>query len=280
MDIITIPDFLLGKNKESVNIFFYLREKGPDQIKLKLNYSQNMLCFMIRGRKEIIDEAARYEMNDEQIGLVSSGNMLMTERVTLRQEFESLLMFFSNDFLSTFLEKYEIPIKDPLDELSPVITFPKDDYLLNFQWSMKILEKDFGKRNFKVAKMEEILLYLLEKYPEQILGFISGSINKSPDNALAQVVQNHKFDNLNTGELAFLCNMSLSSFKRKFYDVYKISPKKYVVTEKMKKAEQLLRLQKRPSEIYFELGYENLSSFSTEFKKHFGVSPKLYLAQI
>lgn len=280
MDIISIPDFLIGKNKDSVNIFFYIREKGPDQIKLKLNYSQNMLCFMIRGRKQIINEAARYEMNDEQIGLVSSGNMLMTERVTLRQNFESLLMFFSNDFLSTFLEKYEISIKVPLDELSPIITFPKDDYLLNFQRSMKILENDFIKRNFKVAKMEEILLYLLEKYPEQTLGFISGTINKSPDYALAQVVHNHKFDNLNTEELAFLCKMSLSSFKRKFYALYKISPKKYVVTEKMKKAEKLLRLQKRPSEIYFEVGYENLSSFSTEFKKHFGVSPKLYMAQI
>jgi hypothetical protein len=50
MEIITIPDFLLGENKDSVNIFFYLRENGPDQI----NYSQNMLCFMIRGKKEII----------------------------------------------------------------------------------------------------------------------------------------------------------------------------------------------------------------------------------
>ena len=35
-------------------------------------------------------------------------------------------------------------------------------------------------------------------------------------------------------------------------------------------------MQKRPSEIYADLGYENLSAFSTEFKKHFGMPPKQF----
>ena len=275
MKILTIPDLLVGENKDEVNIFFYLREKGPDQIKLKLDYSQNMLCFMIRGIKEIVDGADHYQMNNEQIGLVSSGSMLMTERVTLRQDFESLLMFFSNKFLSDFLAKYEIVLKDQPEDYNSVMTFPKDDYLLNFQNSMKLLEHDFSKIHFRVAKMEEILLYLLEKYPDQAMGFISASITKT-QNSLTQVVQNHKFKNLNSEELAFLCNMSLSTFKRKFYAIFKTSPKKYVISEKMKKAEQLLLRRKRPSDIYHEIGYENLSSFSLEFKKYFGISPKVY----
>jgi AraC family transcriptional regulator, exoenzyme S synthesis regulatory protein ExsA len=279
MEIITIPDFLLGDKKDTVNIFFYLREKGPDQINLKLNYSQNMICLMIRGRKEIISETERYQMDHKQIGLVSSGNMLMTERVTLKQEFESLLMFFSNDFLSDFLAKHEISLGNQSEIHTEVMTFPKDDFLLNFQHSMKLLENDFGKRYFRVAKTEEILLYLIEKYPGQARAFLSGSLARMVKNPITQIIQNHKFKNLNSEELAFLCNMSLSTFKRKFYDVYKTSPRKYVVREKMKKAAQLLKQKKRPSEIYFELGYENLSSFSLEFKKHFGIPPKVYQLQ-
>jgi len=230
MDIIKLPDFFAGKQKDSVNIFFYQRENGPDQIKLKLDYAQNMLCFLIKGVKEIYDETDHYTMNQEQIGLVSSGNMLMTERVTLRQEFESLLLFFSNEFLTSFLKKYEIIIKDQSDDHPPVIAFPKDNYLLNFQHSMKILEHDFGKRNFRIAKMEEILLYLYEKYPDQIRGFISKSITKTRNRPLVQIIQNHLFDNLDSQELAFLCNMSISTFKRKFFDVYETTPKKYFVT--------------------------------------------------
>jgi AraC family transcriptional regulator, exoenzyme S synthesis regulatory protein ExsA len=279
MEIITLPDFFVGEDKDSVNIFFYRRENGPDQIKLKLNYAQNMLCFMVKGIKEVMDDTDRYAINHEQIGLLSSGNMLMTERVTLRQDFESLLLFFSNEFLSNFLAKYDIRTKTKSDTHPPVIVFPKDDYLINFQNSMIILKNDFGKRNFRVAKMEEVLLYLYEKYPEQILCFISKSITKKQNRSLVQVIQNHLFDNMTSQELAFLCNMSTSTFRRKFFDVFETSPKKYFVTQKMKQAAFLLQNQKRPSEIYFELGYENLSSFSMEFKKHFGVSPGVYHRQ-
>lgn len=279
MHVFTIPDALLGKDKDSANIIFYLREKGPDQIKLKLNYAQNMICFMLKGRKELIDGTKHYSMNHEQIGLVPSGNMLMNERVTLKEEFESLLLFFSNEFLAEFLRKYEINVEIKDYDQPPVLVFPKDEYLVTFQRSMKILEHDFKKRTFRIAKLEEILLYLLEKHPGQTRGFISSSILKNQHNPLTEVIQNHKYDNLSSEELAFLCNMSLSTFKRRFYEVYKTSPRKYVVAAKMKKAEMLLQHRKRPSEIYFELGYENQSSFTTEFKKHFGVTPTVYCQQ-
>ncbi|WP_431211689.1 helix-turn-helix domain-containing protein [Puia sp. P3] len=42
----------------------------------------------------------------------------------------------------------------------------------------------------------------------------------------------------------------------------------------MEQAVVLLRQQARPSEIYFQLGYENHSSFSQSFKQVYGVTPK------
>lgn len=279
MNGLQIPNALLGEDIDDLNIFFYLREKGPDQIKLKLHYTQNMFCFMLKGVKEIINDRERFSMNDEQIGLVPSGNMLMNERVTLKKEFESLLLFFSNAYLSEFLSKFNVELTDLSMDQSAIITFPKDEYLLNFQRSMKLLEENFSKKHFRLAKMEELLLYLLEKYPQKTKGFLALSIAKEKHFSLSQVVQSHKFKNLNTVELAFLCNMSLSTFKRRFKELYKTSPKKYLIAARMNKAKQLLKVNKRPSEIYFELGYENLSSFSNEFKKHFGIPPKAYQVQ-
>lgn len=279
MEGLKIPDLLLGENTDELNIFFYLRDKGPDQIKLKLHYTQNMFCFMLKGMKEITNDTDRFQMNDEQIGLVPAGKMLMSERVTLRQEFESLLLFFSNKYLAEFLAKFNVELTNLPENQSPVITFPKDEYLLTFQRSMKLLEKNFSKKHFRLAKMEELLLYLLEKYPKQTKAFIFSSMSKAKHNSLSLVIQSHKFKNLNIEELAFLCNMSLSTFKRRFYDVYQTSPRKYLISEKMEKAKRLLQVQKRPSEIYFELGYENLSSFSNEFKKHVGMPPRTYQLQ-
>ncbi len=279
MNTLPIPDLLLGDKLDTVNIFFYLRSRGPDQLKLKLDYKQNMICFMIKGRKEIVDDQDRYEMSETQIGLVPKGKVLMNERVTLRQEFESLLMFFTNDVLRDFLAKYDIEIPAESSTDPAVITFPKDPYLKNFQDSMKILEKDFVKRQFRQTKMEELLLYLIEKYPDRTKRFLGTMLKEGEPNSLQQVVQNHKFTNLTTADMAFLCNMSLSTFKRKFQAAYHTSPKKYVIAEKMKKAAQLLQGHKKPSEIYFDLGYENLSSFSNEFKKHFGTRPSSYQIQ-
>jgi AraC-like DNA-binding protein len=65
-------------------------------------------------------------------------------------------------------------------------------------------------------------------------------------------------------------------FNRHFLKAFNCSPKKYLTDRKMERAHELLLLDKRPSEIYFDLGYQSLSSFSTEFKKHFGMSPGKY----
>ncbi len=102
MDIIALPDYFVRGQKEPVTIYFYEREHGPDQIKLKLKYTQNMLCFMVKGIKEVMDENNRYTINDQQIGLLTSGSMLMTERVTLFHDFESLLLFSQMNFCQTF----------------------------------------------------------------------------------------------------------------------------------------------------------------------------------
>lgn len=48
------------------------------------------------------------------------------------------------------------------------------------------------------------------------------------------------------------------------------------MNHRMEKAKQLLQKHKKPSEIYLDLGYENLSSFSLEFKKIYGVSPSKF----
>src|SRR5690606_31502312 len=90
------------------------------------------------------------------------------------------------------------------------------------------------------------------------------------------VVNNNLNKNLTVSQLAFLCNMSVSTFKRTFEKIFGMPPKKYFREYKLNRSMIMLKEGKRPTEIYFELGYESLSAFSSEFKKHFGVSPKVY----
>jgi AraC-like DNA-binding protein len=75
--------------------------------------------------------------------------------------------------------------------------------------------------------------------------------------------------------------MTLSTFKRRFAMIYGTSPSKWFLDKRMQKAAQMLKVHGlNASEIYQELGYENLSSFIKSFKQVYGMTPKQYQLNI
>ncbi len=92
-----------------------------------------------------------------------------------------------------------------------------------------------------------------------------------------EVIRNNQYANLTLDELATLCHMSLSSFKRKFQEVYSDSPIKYLSKKKLLKAAELLKdKNNRISDIAYDVGFESLSTFNRTFKSQYGKSPSEY----
>jgi AraC-like DNA-binding protein len=92
-----------------------------------------------------------------------------------------------------------------------------------------------------------------------------------------EVIQSNLYANLSLDELANLCHMSLSTFKRKFKEVYSESPVKYLNKKKVNRSIDLLKKsESRISEIAYDLGYESLTTFNRVFKQHTGKSPSEY----
>jgi len=89
-----------------------------------------------------------------------------------------------------------------------------------------------------------------------------------------EIIQKNMYSNLNLNEFAALCHMSLSSFKRKFKEVYSESPIKYISKKKVQRAAILLKdKSNRISDIAFDVGFESLATFNRSFKETIGVSP-------
>jgi AraC family transcriptional regulator, exoenzyme S synthesis regulatory protein ExsA len=75
-------------------------------------------------------------------------------------------------------------------------------------------------------------------------------------------------------QFAKLTGRSLSTFKRDFTKLYDTTPEKWLQKQKLEQAHFLItQKNKRPSEIYLEVGFESLAHFSTAFKKYFGQTP-------
>ncbi|HET9434998.1 MAG TPA: AraC family transcriptional regulator, partial [Chitinophagaceae bacterium] len=94
---------------------------------------------------------------------------------------------------------------------------------------------------------------------------------------LQQVMEANCLYNLSLQDYAKMLNLSLSSFKRHFISVYKISPGHWLQEQKLNHGYKLVVSTEKPiTDIAFESGFENSTHFGHLFKKRFGLSPLKY----
>ncbi|PWT74573.1 MAG: AraC family transcriptional regulator, partial [Bacteroidetes bacterium] len=87
------------------------------------------------------------------------------------------------------------------------------------------------------------------------------------------MLKNYTF-NIAIERFAYLTGRSLATFKRDFQKAFNMPPQKWLLEKRLKQAHFLIAEKNcKPSDIYLEVGFENLSHFSNSFKQHFGYSP-------
>jgi len=85
--------------------------------------------------------------------------------------------------------------------------------------------------------------------------------------------QNFKF-NLPLEKFSYLTGRSLTTFKKDFKNVFNTTPGRWLTQKRLELAHyQIVEQKRKPSDVYLDTGFEDLSHFSFAFKKHFGYSP-------
>jgi AraC-like DNA-binding protein len=111
------------------------------------------------------------------------------------------------------------------------------------------------------------------------------AIDKSVDQLLVDFEEPGKQDlvdfmeknfmfNLSMEKFGYLTGRSLTTFKKDFEKAFKSTPGKWLTHKRLELAHyQIFEKKRRPSEVYIDVGFENLSHFSFAFKKQFGYNP-------
>ena len=276
MKIITLPDELNLNSSLSICVYDYESTKEISKQQILLN--KNTFSFLQEGNKEVFFDNSSYSIDNSQFLLMKSGHCLMTEKLSnVEEKYKSILFFFSNESVLKFIRKFDLEKKNNKVYYSTYL-FKYDEFIKRFANSILDISKlsKSIQENILASKFEEIMLYLTEFNG---VDFLYSLINNSDNQTqkFMQTVESNKLNKLSLKELSFLSNMSVSTFKREFKKHFHNSPSKWFQDKRLEHAAFLLKNKSnRPSDIFEEVGYENLSNFIQAFKIKFGETPKQY----
>ncbi len=176
-------------------------------------------------------------------------------------------IFDESMFLSNFTTNYDAK-KIIIDKLL-------SDFKINISYLLD--NPEIVDDNLLLTKLKEfiILLSKSEKSPS-VIDFIS-SFFKPYEYSFKSIIENNRFSDLSLNELAILCGMSLATFKRKFKEFYSITPKQYLIREKIEKSKKMLIIKEnRIVDIAYDCGFDTVTSFNRNFKKIVSLTPTQY----
>ena len=126
-------------------------------------------------------------------------------------------------------------------------------------------------------KIKELILLLVQsKNINSILELVA-DLYSANTVQVRKVIELHLFSNLKLDQLAKLCNLSLSSFKREFRKEFNDSPTNYINNKRLEKAQTLLTITNLSiSEVAYETGFQDSLYFTRLFKNKIGIPPTLY----
>jgi AraC-like DNA-binding protein len=270
-----LPDDIITNwcSSDKVGTFDYLL--SAQNIKNQISLTKNVFSFLIEGSKELVHHTEHTNIETSQFILIKTGKCLMTERLSLENHYRSLLLFFDDEIVYDFIRKNKFDLKQDFKK-KPFYVFDYDPYIKNFVDSLVQLNglEESLRKKVLITKVDEILFYLSHKHGTDFLAQFT-TFYSDITNDFSAIIENNIYNNLSVSELAFLCNKSISAFKRDFSKLYNQSPIKWYQQKRLDHSRFLLEHKKlRPTDIFEQVGYESLSAFIQAYKKKYGITPK------
>lgn len=240
--------------------------------KSDIMFEHHMLIWFISGETKIVQADATYVFKEGDIFLIPR-NQLATiinypkngrphKTVVMHLSTERLREYYKNlNIESSALERQKIYIYNnhPLLEscLASLIPYFEMTGIPNDIASLKITEAISIIRTID-KKIDNVLANFEEPGKIDLVGYME---------------KNFMF-NLPLEKFSYLTGRSLTTFKRDFSKYFSTTPQRWLTRKRLELAHyQLTEKNKKPIEVYYEVGFENLSHFSFAFKKQFGYPP-------
>ena len=238
-------------------------------------YPSNVLIYLQEGQMTL-------ERNEE-VYIIAKGSFALIRKYTNGQCFktwgegESCARMIAFVLQDEFLQKViqNLPVQsNTLERVECVVHLPYNTLLKGLMDSIwAYVEGNLTlDRQMVELKTMEALMAIAQSRPDLLTVLKEYTRPERAD--LESFMQHNFIYNIPLEKLARMAGRSLSTFNREFKAIYQQSPHKWIKQQRLEMAKRLLiQTQKTPSDVYLEVGFEDLAHFSRSFKMYFGKNP-------
>ncbi len=240
--------------------------------KSDIMFDHHMLIWFISGETKIVQADATYIFREGDIFLIPRNQLATIINYPKDgQPHKTVVMHLTTKRLRDYYAN--LPVKPTAAESQKIYRFHDHPLLKSCLASLVPY--------FDITDLPENIAAL--KITEAIS--ILRAIDKGIDNVLANLDEPGKIDlagymeknfmfNLPLEKFGYLTGRSLTTFKRDFSKVFNTTPQRWLTQKRLELAHyQFVENKRKPVDVCYEVGFENLSHFSYAFKKHFGYAP-------
>lgn len=247
-------------------------ETGSDKVWFK----ECHLVFILSGEKKWEFSGEIYEARQGDVVFVKQGSGVVHHSSS--SEFCALIIFIPHQYISRFIINNNVSKRGSGEEVNASPLIKLDNSLVLESYGNSILtylaEPQIDAQSLAQVKLIELLHYIFSS--QKLQGVASYLVSSTQDERyhLQSIMEGNYMQSLRLEDYAEMSNMSLSTFKRKFKEVYNVSPGTWLMERRLELARKLLTsTHMTVHEVSEASGFNSTSYFVKTFKKIFKHTP-------
>jgi AraC family transcriptional regulator, exoenzyme S synthesis regulatory protein ExsA len=250
---------------------------SPEGYKGSKFLTEHLLLYVLDGQYTAKHGAERAVVRPNEMVLLRKAIAIDYEKHMATENnyrFEAVLFFMSDEVIREFIKTSGF--KNGVNALQDQALYKisATNKLKGFISSIKpyFEEPDNLSQGLIRIKMLELLYDVANADPLLVNQLLH--LNSPARKDIIAIMEANYTNPVSLNDLAYMAGRSLSSFKRDFQQIYKISPAQWIRERRLKYAQHLLSTTDMDvSNVCYESGFESIAHFSRTFKVFFGVSP-------
>lgn len=237
---------------------------------------QHTFGYLLSGKTEVYQNGKTYVFNAGDFRFIRKNQLSrFVKTPPAGGEYRSISIYMDRELLQSISEEHKLRMNQPYTGEN-TLHLEANDFFKYYMDSLKPYMQGDTDINDDLTRMKvrEAVMILIKTNP--ILIDVLFDFSEPGKIDLEEYMNKHCLFNVSLERFAYLTGRSLSTFHRDFKKIFHTTPDRWLQKKRLEEAYYQIREKgMKTTEVYLEVGFENLSHFSTAFKKAFGVAPSL-----